>query len=66
MDNFVIANVLDNQAKRHLTTPEALTVPQLRDELASRGLSTKGKKPELVARLTLAAGSNTKQVGGRS
>ncbi len=60
MDKFIIGNVLDSHAKRSLSSPEALTVAQLREELANRNLSTKGKKPELVARLTTAVGTQTK------
>ena len=60
MDKLIIANVLESHTKRSLSSPEALMVAQLREELANRELSTEGKKPELVARLTVAVGTKTK------
>jgi len=50
-------NILDNKKDKHLVNVESLSVNQLKNELAQRGLSNKGKKGELVARLTEAVGN---------
>ena len=57
-------NVLERREDRHLVTPGALTVDQLKDELAQRGLPIKGKKAVLVARLTEAIGNGKVQIKG--
>jgi len=46
-----------NKKDKHLVSVESLSVNQLKNELAQRGLSNKGKKGELVARLKEAVGN---------
>ena len=55
-----LSNVLEERADRHFVTVDALSVAQLRDELEERGLSKKGKKTKLVARLKEAVGQGQK------
>jgi|AntAceMinimDraft_12_1070368.scaffolds.fasta_scaffold46039_2 hypothetical protein len=49
-----------------MTTPQEMTVPQLREALKERGLSAAGRKPELAGRLqaALASASAVAQGGG--
>ena len=55
-----ISNVLEERADRHFVTVDALSMAQIREELEERGLSRRGKKAELVARLKEALGQGQK------
>ena len=58
LTSFNVVAVLNNQADRHMTSIENLTVAELRDELDQRKLSTKGKKMDLLVRLKETLGNN--------
>lgn len=60
IERFNISNVLLPQHDRRLVSLDSLSVDQLKQELQQHKLSTRGKKAELIGRLSQQIGSSTK------